>query len=135
MDCLFCKIVEKKMAAQVIYEDDNYLVFLDINPTTKGHSLVVPKKHADNFTEFNNKEAMGLAGVVHRVAPQIVQAIGADGYNLGLNNGVAAGQIIDHVHWHIIPRYENDKLRLWDRSEYESEILDQTFDTLKGKIN
>ncbi|PIR06439.1 MAG: hypothetical protein COV55_04095 [Candidatus Komeilibacteria bacterium CG11_big_fil_rev_8_21_14_0_20_36_20] len=134
MDCLFCKIAHEKIAAQVVYEDDNHLAFLDINPVTKGHTLVIPKKHADNFSQLSNQEAKELAGKVHQIARPLVQALGAEGYNLGMNNGPVAGQIIDHVHWHIIPRYGNDNLHLWQRSDYEADLLDQTFEKLQGKI-
>ena len=125
MDCLFCKIINKEIPANIIYEDDNYLSFLDINPNTKGHALVIPKKHVKNFTELTEEQAIELIKVV---------ILGVEDYNLGLNNGSIAGQIIDHVHWHIIPRYKDDGLKHWGSNKKEVDSLEETFNKLKNKI-
>ncbi len=135
MDCIFCKIIKKEIPSSIIYEDDNYLCFLDIAPNTRGHCLVIPKKHTNNFTELDNNEVGDFAKLVHKLAPQIIKALNADGYVLGLNNGSAAGQVVDHVHWHIIPRYHNDGLKHWGANQTEAEKLDETFDILKNKIH
>jgi len=135
MNCLFCKIINKEIPAKVIYEDENYLSFLDINPNTKGHALVIPKKHVATFVELSGAEAADLAQVVHKIAPQLIDALGANGFNLGLNNGPAAGQIVEHVHWHIIPRYTGDGLVHWSADQTESARLDDTLAKIKGKIN
>ena len=135
MDCIFCKIINKEIPSSIIYEDDNYLCFLDIAPNTRGHSLVIPKQHTNNFTALDNDKAGELAKTVHKLAPQIAKALDADGYNLGLNNGAAAGQIVDHVHWHIIPHYDGDDLKHWGANASEAEKLDKVFDILKNKIN
>lgn len=132
-DCLFCKIINKEIPAKIIYEDDNCVVFLDINPNTKGHSLVVPKKHTSDFTNLTDQEAGDFASLVHKIAPKIISALDADGYNLGLNNGQAAGQVISHVHWHIIPRYQDDGLVHWKSNAKEAIDLDETWQLL-GKI-
>lgn len=134
MNCIFCKIINKEIPAKVIYEDNNFLVFLDISPVSKGHALVVPKKHAADFSSLPDKEAGKFARLVHNIAPQLVSTLGADGYNLGLNNGPAAGQIIGHVHWHIIPRYVGDDLHLWGANSEAKELLEETFNKLQGKI-
>ena len=86
------------------------MAFLDINPVSVGHALVIPKKHTPDFTALTDEEAGALAATVHKLAPKIVDILSADGYNLGLNNGLIAGQIVEHVHWHIIPRYPDDGL-------------------------
>ena len=134
-DCIFCKIINKAIPAQIIYEDDNYICFLDIAPHAKGHSLVVPKQHTANFTELDNEQVGEFAKLVHKLAPQIVKVLEADAYNLCLNNGAVAGQIVDHVHWHIIPRYKDDSLKHWEKNELEATKLDETFNLLKDKIN
>jgi len=134
MDCLFCKIINKELPAKIIYEDEKYLAFLDINPITIGHVLLIPKKHVNNFTSLSKEEAVDLAGMVHELAPKIVEILGADAYNLGINNGAAAGQIIDHVHWHIIPRYIDDSLVHWSCNDQAKEQLDDVFSKLEGKI-
>ena len=135
MDCIFCKIINKEIPSSIIYEDDNFLCFLDIAPNTRGHSLVIPKKHISSFTELDNNQAGEFTKVVHKLAPQIAKALDTDAYNLGLNNGTTAGQIVDHVHWHIIPRYHNDGLKHWGANTNEAEKIGETFDVLKDKIN
>jgi len=134
MDCLFCKIINKEIPSKVIYEDDNYLSFLDINPNTKGHILVIPKKHVKNFTELTEEQATELIKVVKKIAPKLVSILGVEDYILALNNGSVAGQIIDHVHWHIIPRYKDDGLKHWGSNQEEIDRLEETFNKLKDKI-
>lgn len=134
MDCLFCKIINKEIPANIIYEDDNYLSFLDINPNTKGHCLVIPKKHTESFNKLSDKEAGELASKVHYIANKLIKELNIKDYNLGLNNGSIAGQIINHVHWHIIPRYKNDGLKHWKSNKEEVDKLEETFNKLKDKI-
>ncbi len=131
MDCIFCKIIDKEIPARIVYEDDKYLAFLDINPVNKGHTLVIPKDHVATYSELDNEQAADMAKKAHQLAPQIVQALGAKGFNLCLNNGSVAGQIIDHVHFHIIPRFGGDNLQLWPGKEEEIDLLDETFSKLK----
>ena len=134
MNCLFCQIIKKEIPAHIIYEDDNYLSFLDINPNAKGHSLVIPKKHTLDFNSLTNEEAGSLASQVHYIASRLSKALNTKNYNLGLNNGSQAGQIVNHVHWHIIPRYKDDGLKHWTSNKEERESLAETFKILKGKI-
>ena len=134
MNCLFCQIIKKEIPAHIIYEDDNYLSFLDINPNAKGHSLVIPKKHTLDFNSLTNEEAGSLASQVHYIASRLSKALNTKDYNLGLNNGSQAGQIVNHVHWHIIPRYKDDGLKHWTSNKEERESLAETFKILKGKI-
>ena len=142
-ECLFCKIINKEIPSQIIYEDENYLGFLDINPNTEGHALVVPKKHVDNFTNLTNQEAGDLLMAVHKIAPKLAKILGTETYYVALNNGKVvvsedgqvAGQLIDHVHWHIVPRYQNDGLMHWPINDQAKEKLDETFQKLQNKIN
>lgn len=134
MDCIFCKIIAKEIPASILYEDENFLAFLDIEPNTHGHTLVIPKKHAVNFTVLGQAELSSLMQAVHKIAPQLVNILEADGYNLALNNGAAAGQLIEHVHWHIIPRWTNDNLIHWPHSQEAKNKLAETFNKLKGQI-
>lgn len=122
-DCIFCKIIAGQISAEKVFENDSVVAFLDIKPINGGHVLVVPTTHAARYEELSAEIATHLAEAVHWLAPQIMGALGADGYNLGLNNGAAAGQIIDHVHWHIIPRYNNDGLTHWPNKMATSEEL------------
>jgi len=134
MNCLFCQIIKKEIPAHIIYEDDNYLSFLDINPNTKGHVLVIPKKHTPDFNSLTDEEAGSLAFQVHYIASRLSKALNTKNYNLGLNNGSQAGQIVNHVHWHIIPRYKDDGLKHWTSNKEERELLAETLKILKGKI-
>ncbi|MBT7553464.1 HIT family protein [bacterium] len=144
MDCLFCKIINKEIPAKVIYEDDKYLAFLDIDPVSLGHTLVIPKKHADNFTVLSDQEAADLSAVIHKLAPKIIKILKADAYNLGLNNGLVSGQIIEHVHWHIIPRYQDDGLpkglRERIKADHKNVVqvaknrIDEVFSKLENKL-
>ena len=108
MDGLFCKILNKKIPNYTVFEDENVLAFLDIFPCSKGHTVVIPKKHYSNLWEMNTEKFELMAASLRKVAGHIQARLQPDGMNIGINNGVAAGQAVEHVHWHIIPRYKND---------------------------
>ena len=114
MDCLFCNIINKKQDAHVIFEDDSHIAIMDKYPIQKGHSLVIPKTHHEKIIDMTNDEVGKLFSRVPAVARGIIAATGADGFNLGQNNGRSANQIIPHVHVHIIPRYQKVG-NLWTR--------------------
>jgi len=104
MSCLFCSIVAGDIPCQKIYEDESVLAFLDIGPVSEGHSLIVPKNHAENLQAGSSADAEKLMAVIYAIAPSILRAVGADGYNLGMNHGECAGQDVMHTHLHIMPR-------------------------------
>ena len=106
--CIFCRIVEGEAPARTVYEDEDTVAFLDVNPLSEGHTLVVPKAHHETLADLSEDEAATLMRTIHRLAPRIETAVEADASNVGFNNGVAAGQEIDHVHAHVIPRFEDD---------------------------
>lgn len=108
MDCLFCKIISGEIPAKIVYEDDTSIAFLDINPCAEGHTVVIPKKHYAHFTDMKEQDAGNLFASVKNIAKAVEKATGADGSNIGLNNGKAAGQEVPHVHIHIIPRKDGD---------------------------
>ncbi len=118
-DCLFCKIIEGKISCVKIYEDNKFLAFLDIAPVNKGHTLILPKKHFETFLDMNEKELTKIMLFTQKIAKSIVNGTKADGFNIMLNNKRAAGQVIDHVHFHIIPRFENDGFKHWSHSSYK----------------
>ena len=105
-DCIFCKIVNGKSPSANIYEDEKYLAFMDIMPATKGHCLVIPKKHYKEFLDVPAKGVKGLMAIVYNVTDAIVKATNSKGYKLENFNGEYSGQSIFHVHFHIIPRYD-----------------------------
>lgn len=105
-NCLFCKIIEGTIPSHKIYEDEDVFAFLDIGPVTVGHTLFVPKVHATDLEQGSEHSATALMRAIHRIAPKIVKALGATGYNLGMNHGVDAGQEVFHTHLHVMPRFE-----------------------------
>ena len=109
--CVFCRIVSGELPAVKVYEDEYVVAFLDINPANPGHTLVVPKRHVERLEELEPDEAQALLYAAARLAPAIVRAVGAEGYNILMNIGAAAGQEIAHLHLHIIPRFGSDNCK------------------------
>ena len=110
MSCIFCKILNKEIPGHIVYEDEQVLAFLDITQATKGHTLLIPKKHAHDITALDENAAQHFFGVIPKLSQAIKTAFQADGINLLSNNGERAGQTIFHFHMHIIPRYLDDDL-------------------------
>jgi histidine triad (HIT) family protein len=108
MDCIFCEIAAKSSGAEIVFENEKFIAFLDINPVNYGHTLVMPKKHFDNFLTVPGKDLEELTKLTQYLSGAIKRALKADGFNVISNNGNAAGQSVFHFHYHIIPRYEND---------------------------
>lgn len=108
-DCLFCKIVAGEIPCHKVFENEKVIGFLDIFPVSKGHTLVIPKIHAQDLAAGSMDDAVELMRVIHDLAPKITKALGASGYNLGMNHGIDAGQDILHTHFHIMPRYNGDE--------------------------
>lgn len=104
-DCLFCRIIAGEIPSFKVFENDHVFAFLDIGPVSKGHTLVIPKEHAENLSAGSAEAARHLGEAVHFLGAKIMQALGADGYNLGMNHGEVAGQEVLHTHLHIMPRY------------------------------
>lgn len=108
-DCLFCKIANREIPAFKVYEDADTLAFLDINPAAPGHTLVIPKKHAKDIFDIDEQSLKAVAAATKHVAAKIRSALGTD-VTVMQNNGHAAGQAIDHLHVHVIPRSAGDRL-------------------------
>ena len=125
MDCLFCKIIQKEIPAQIIYEDEKTLAFLDIRPINPGHTLVIPKEHAATILEASSHAARAVIDTVKKITPAILAATGALAFNIGINSGVIAGQVIHHYHLHIMPRFVGDGRDLWHAENASSEDLTQ----------
>ncbi len=107
-NCLFCKIVAKEIPAFVIYEDEETLAFLDIHPRAPGHAMVIPKYHAGKLSDLPHDKIGPLFASVARVAAKIETALALDGLSIGINQGAASGQEVDHVHVHLLPRFSGD---------------------------
>ena len=118
-DCIFCKIVRGEIPSEKVYEDDHVLAFLDITPVNKGHTLVIPKTHIENIYGFPDDTLEAVMKVVRDLSVRVKAATKADGINVIINNEGAAGQIVFHAHYHIIPRFSEDGFRHWKGTTYD----------------
>ena len=109
-DCIFCAIAAGEIPCFKVYEDDVALAYLDINPFTRGHTLVIPKKHVGCLVDAGDDLLAELMPRVRNVAAHIKEALPCDGFNVLQNNGVAAGQTVRHIHFHIVPRWDGDPI-------------------------
>ncbi|OGL60985.1 hypothetical protein A3H10_03335 [Candidatus Uhrbacteria bacterium RIFCSPLOWO2_12_FULL_46_10] len=123
-DCIFCKIIAGEIPSEKVYEDEHVLAFLDIAPVNPGHTLVIPKTHSSDFLDTTESSLIVVVKVLPKIAKAIMWAVGADGFNIGVNNGAAAGQIVPHMHFHVIPRLSGDGYKSWGHRKYgEGEAL------------
>ena len=131
IDCLFCRIVAGAIPASQVFADDDVIAFLDIHPVNFGHLLIVPRAHHATLAELPESLAMAVARQVPRLTRAILAATAAPGLNLVVNNGLVAGQTIDHVHWHLIPRFEGDQVNWpWPHQSYPEAGLE----AMRGRI-
>jgi len=113
--CIFCRIVRGELPSNRVYEDEDYIAFLDINPYSKGHTLVCPKRHGETLWDMGEDEIGGLFAAASKVSRAIVEATGSDGFRILQNNGEAANQVVGHVHVHVIPVTMENKSRFMSR--------------------
>lgn len=120
-DCIFCKIVAGTLPCTRVYEDDDILAFMDIGPIIKGHTLVIPKVHVDPITSVPDELLATLIRIVRKIAGAQMKGLEADGINITQANGRVAGQVVPHLHFHVIPRFENDGHSWnWNAHPYDS---------------
>lgn len=129
--CIFCKIIKGELPSYKVYEDERMLAFLDIHPVNAGHTLVVPKKHSKNIFDIAPEDWAAVTEVVRMLAGAIEKAVGANGINIGMNNREHAGQVVDHSHVHIIPRFKGDGFKLMPQRTYK----DGEAETVQKKIS
>ncbi len=108
MDCLFCKIIRKEIPSDVIFENDFAIGVLDVNPVAPGHSMVIPRSHSETIVDLPENLIEGVFGAVREVLKKLKEKINPDAFTIGINHGRAAGQAIDHLHVHVVPRWKND---------------------------
>lgn len=106
--CLFCKIINNEIPSYKIYEDDDFLAFLDISQATVGHTLIIPKKHCANIFELDDNDAKKMFVVIKKVSLILKEKLQINDINIINNSGKLAGQVINHFHVHLVPRYEGD---------------------------
>jgi histidine triad (HIT) family protein len=135
MSCVFCKILESKISMNKIYETDKVLAFLDVHPITDGHTLLIPKIHVTMLEDLPDDYYFSLFQVLKKLIKPIERATGSSASQLSINNGHEAGQIIPHVHIHIIPIKKGSDIRVLYGIDRKSKLMSQEyFDTIVEKI-
>ena len=125
-DCVFCKIVAGEIPCTKVFENEDCFSFLDIAPLAEGHTLLIPKKHYDQLPDVPDETMVGLASQLPRIGRAILRATGAEGFNVLQNNGRIAGQVVPHVHFHLIPRRAEDGLGYrWQAGSYPAGRADE----------
>lgn len=135
-DCVFCKIARKEIPAEIVYENKDSLAFLDMHPANEkgGHTLVVPKKHYELIIEIPDKELASLMRGIKKVSEALMKF--APGLNILQNNKKVAGQFVNHAHFHLIPRYENDGIIIekWKAYEYKGDNIKATAEKIRNLL-
>lgn len=138
-NCIFCKLAAGDIPSTTLYEDEDFRVIMDIAPAVKGHAIVLPKQHMNDLLSVEEDTAKKALLVVSKVANAIKEALGCDGINILQNNGEAAGQTVFHLHFHILPRYEDDGFVIpWKQLSYgdgEAEAIAGKIRAMLGKQN
>lgn len=136
MDCVFCKIVAGELPSTKVYEDDQVLAFMDINPLNDGHLLVVPRRHAETLWDLEIEEAAAVARAARRIAEGIRDALRPDGLTLNQANGRAAHQVVPHFHLHLIPRWAGDgKWFAWTPVPGDIQRIREVGEKIRGAIS
>jgi histidine triad (HIT) family protein len=133
-DCIFCKILAGELPALIVEEDERTIAFMDIAPATRGHALVIPRPHATDLLSVEREDLSAVALAAQRLAARMKERLGADGVNLLNSCGAAAWQTVFHFHVHVIPRYDDDPLRLpWVPSEGDRAQIEAAAQELSGR--
>ncbi len=132
--CIFCKIIKGEIPSTKVYEDEYTFAFLDINPVTRGHTLVIPKQHCTDIFDMSEEDARAVMATAKKVANAAFQGLNASGVNLLNSNRKAAGQEVFHYHMHIIPRYENDGVRMFPIDKYKESDFKVTAEKITNKL-
>ena len=133
-NCIFCKIANGEIPSKTLYEDEDFRVILDLGPASKGHALILPKNHYANLYELPEETAGEVMKLAKRMAVQMTERLGCEGFNLVQNNGELAGQTVFHFHMHLIPRYREDGQKIgWKPQEVSQEELEETRKQIAGE--
>ena len=133
-DCVFCAIAAGEIPSFKVYEDENVFSFLDINPFSKGHVLVIPKEHAQNLLEASEETLATVMAAVKKVAAAVKRSLKCEGFNILQNNSAAAGQTVMHLHFHIVPRYAQGPIS-FENTKGDMAELEQLADLIRQEIN
>ncbi|MDR2547303.1 MAG: HIT family protein [Lachnospiraceae bacterium] len=130
MDCIFCQIINRELPSYILHEDDDFMVILDQFPQSKGHTIVLPKTHAEDIFALQEKELERLMPLAGKVAARLKETVNYEGLSIVQRNGVAAGQSIFHFHLHLIPRFLDDGVSLDMSGEKASaSVLQSLYDS------
>ena len=133
-DCIFCKIVRGELPSVRVYEDDATIALLTIQPVATGHTLVIPKEHVRNVFEATEQAWGRIQETVRKVSSAVEKSLNADGINLNMNNREHAGQVVDHAHVHIIPRFKGDDLKLWPHHPRRGEEAEPVAEKIRAAL-
>ncbi len=134
-NCIFCKIIEGKIPSTKVFEDDEVLAFMDINPNNKGHTLVITKDHYEVFTDIPGDKLTKLIKITQKIANAVTQATSCHGFNIFMNNFKAAGQLVPHVHFHVVPRFDKDGVAPpWKKDRYGEGELEEYANAIKKQL-
>jgi len=132
MNCIFCKIIAGEIPAYKLYEDENFISILDINPVNLGHSLIIAKKHFVNLFDAPADLLPFTGKIIKKISEAVMAGTKADGLNVIMNNNRAAGQLVDHAHIHLVPRFEGDGFAHWKGKGTETkEDFEKTLGSIK----
>ena len=134
-NCIFCKIVNKQIPSDTIYEDEDFKVIMDISPAAKGHAILLAKKHYENLFELEDVIGAKALPVVRKVAQAMKEELCFEGLNILQNNGEAAGQAVSHFHIHLIPRKKEDQIEITlPHGRYEDNEAARIAEAIAGRI-
>ncbi len=133
MDCIFCKIAKGDAESHKVFEDEKTVAFLDNSPVARGHALVIPKEHHENVFDTPEDELKAVASTIKKVVAMLKEGLNADGVNVLNASGTPAGQVVSHLHFHVIPRNEGDGLSAFPKSDYEEEDFQGVLKEVKGE--
>lgn len=134
-ECIFCKIVAGEIPSMVLYSDQNGMVIMDINPIAKGHCLIIPRNHAETIETADVTFHHLTHDALKKVLPALKKAVGAEGFNIITNVGAVAGQMVPHVHTHIIPRFTGDKNKIaWNPLGLQKDEISKIAESIKQHI-
>lgn len=135
-DCIFCKIASGQIPSIKIFENNAVLAFMDIGPISDGHTLIIPKQHCERLDQASPEIVSEITRVLPMLTGAVQKAMDSDGYNVLCNNGSAAGQVVEHLHFHIIPRRQNDGVfNRWPSYQYAEGKAGQIAEKIKENLS
>ena len=120
-NCIFCQIVNGEAPSTKVYEDDDFIAIQSLFQSVKGHTLLIPKEHSDDITTMKPELGQKMLELIQKVGSAQMKGLGADGFNVAVNTKRAAGQVIDHTHIHLLPRFKEDGMTLWKEHDVSEE--------------